>query len=87
MDKKLKIVIVVVIGVVVVLFLVVTIVLSFVAPGTVLEVDSNNNITGVTKFFVLNHGILYDILFSLLNKDNTAVASNANVTFAAKTKS
>jgi hypothetical protein len=86
LDKKLKIVIVVVIGVVVVLFLGVTIVLSFVAPGTVLEADSNN-ITGVTQFFVLKDGSLYDVRFSLVNKDNAAVASNANVTFAAKTKS
>jgi len=58
LDKKLKIIIVVVIGVVVVLFLGVTIVLSFVAPGTVLEADSNNNITGVTQFFVLKDGSL-----------------------------
>jgi hypothetical protein len=56
LDKKLKIVIVVVIGVVVVLFLGVTIVLSFVAPGTVLEAEPNNNITGVTQFLVLKDG-------------------------------
>jgi hypothetical protein len=76
LGKKLKIVIVVVIGVVVVLFIGVAIVLSFVAPGT-----------GVTQFFVLKDGSLYDVRFSLVNKDNAAVASNANVTFAAKTKS
>lgn len=87
MDKKLKIVIVVVIGVVVVLFLGVTIVLSFIAHGTVLEVDSNNNITGVTQFFELKDGSLYNVRFSLVNKDNAAIASNANVTFAVKTKS
>jgi hypothetical protein len=87
LGKKLKIVIVVVIGVVVVLFIGVAIVLSFVAPGTVLEADSNNNITGVTQFFVLKDGSLYNVRFSLVNKDNAAVASNANVTFAAKTKS
>ena len=87
MGKKLKIIIVFVIGVVVVLFIGVAFVLSFVAPGTVLEADSNNNITGVTQFFVLKDGSLYDVRFSLVNKDGVAVPSNANVTFAAKTKS
>ena len=48
-----KIIIVFVIGVVVVLFIGVAFVLSFVAPGAVLKADSNNNITGVTQFFVL----------------------------------
>ncbi len=69
MGKKLKIIIVFVIGVVVVLFIGVAFVLSFVAPGAVLEADSNNNITGVTQFFVLKDGSLYHIRFSLVNKD------------------
>jgi hypothetical protein len=87
MGKKLKIIIVFVIGAVVVLFIGVAFVLSFVAPGAVLEADSNNNITGVTQFFVLKDGSLYNIRFSLVNKDGAAVPSNANVTFTAKTKS
>ena len=41
----------------------------------------------MTQFFVLKDCSLYDVRFSLVNKDNAAVASNANVTFAAKTKS
>ena len=87
MRRKLKIAIVVVIGVVVVvLFIGLAIVLAFVAPGAVVEADSND-ITGVTQFFVLKEGSLYHIRFSLVNKDNAAVPSNANVTFAAKTKS
>jgi hypothetical protein len=85
--RKLKIAIVVVIGVVVVvLFIGLAIVLAFVAPGAVVEADSND-ITGVTQFFVLKEGSLYHIRFSLVNKDSAAVPSNANVTFAAKTKS
>jgi hypothetical protein len=88
LGKKLKIVIVVAIGVVVVLFISVPIVPSFVAPGTELEADAKNNITGVTQFFVLKEaGNLYNIRFSLVNKDMAAVPSDANVTFAAKTKS
>jgi hypothetical protein len=87
LGKKLKIVIGVVIGVIVVLFIAVPIVLSFVAPGTMLEADPNNNITGVTQFFVLKDGSFYNIRFSLVNKDSAAVPSDANVTFAAKTKS
>jgi hypothetical protein len=86
MGKKLKIIIVFVIGVVAVLFIGVAILLSFVAPGAVLEADSNN-ITGVTQFFVLKDGSLYNIRFSLVNKYSVAVPSDANVTFAAKTKS
>jgi hypothetical protein len=87
LGKKLKIVIGVVIGVIVVLFIGVPIVLSFVAPGTVLKGDANN-ITGVTQFFVLKEdGSLYNVRFSLINKDSVAVPSDANVTFAAKTKS
>ena len=88
MRRKLKIAIVVIIGVVVVvLFIGLAIVLAFVAPGAVVEADSNNNITGVTQFFVLKEGSLYHIRFSLVNKDNVAVPSDANVTFAAKIKS
>jgi len=87
LGKKLKLVIGVVIGVIVVLFIGVPIVLSFVAPGTMLEADANNNITGVTQFFVLKDGSFYNIRFSLVNKDSAAVPSDANVTFAAKTKS
>jgi hypothetical protein len=86
MGKKLKIIIVFVIGAVAVLFIGVAILLSFVAPGAVLEADSNN-ITGVTQFFVLKDGSLYNIRFSLVNKYSVAVPSDANVTFAAKTKS
>jgi hypothetical protein len=82
LGKKLKIVIVVV----VVLFIGVPIVLSFVSPGTVLKANPNN-ITGVTQFFVLKDGSLYNVRFSLVNKDSAAVPSDANVTFAAKTKS
>jgi hypothetical protein len=85
LGKKLKIVIGIVIGVVV-LFIVVPIILTFVAPATVLNADSNN-ITGVTEFFVLKDGSVYNIRFSLVNKDGAAVPSDANVTFAAKTKS
>jgi hypothetical protein len=87
LGKKLKIAIVVVIGVVVVLFIGVAIVLSFVAPGAVLEGDSNNNIAGVTQFFVLKDGSHYNVRFSLVNKDSAAVPSDANITFTAKTKS
>jgi hypothetical protein len=84
LGKKLKIVIDVV---VVVLFIGVPIVLSFVAPGSVLKADTNN-ITGVTQFFVLTEdGGLYNVRFSLVNKDGAAVPSDANITFAAKTKS
>ena len=86
MDKKLKVVIGAVIGVVVTLFMGVPIVLSFVSPGTVLEANPNN-ITGVTQFLVLKDGILYNIRFSLVNKDSAAIPSDANVTFAVKTKS
>jgi hypothetical protein len=72
----------------VVLFIAVPIVLSFVAPGSVLKAYANN-ITGVTQFFVLKEedGGLYNVRFSLVNKDGAAVPSDANVTFAAKTKS
>jgi hypothetical protein len=87
-SKNLKIVIVVVIGIVVVLFIGILIVLSFVAPSTVLKADAtNNNITGVIQFFVLKDGSLYNIRFSLVNKDSTAVPSDAKVTFATKVKS
>jgi hypothetical protein len=73
--------------VVVVLFIGVPIVLSFVAPSSVLKADTNN-ITGVTQFFVLKEdGGLYKVRFSLVNKDGAAVPSDAKVTFAAKTKS
>jgi hypothetical protein len=59
LGKKLKIVIGVV---VVVLFIGVPIVLSFVAPGSVLKADTNN-ITGVTQFFVLKEdGGLYTVV-------------------------
>ena len=88
LGKKPKIVIGVAIGVVVGLFIGVPIVLSFVAPGTVLKTDANNNdITGVTQFFVVKDGRLYNIRFSLVNKDSAAVPSDANVTFVAKTRS
>jgi hypothetical protein len=88
LGKKPKIVIGVAIGVVVGLFIGVPIVLSFVAPGTVLKADANNNdITGVTQFFVVKDGSLYNIRFSLVNKDSAAVPSDANITFVAKTRS
>jgi hypothetical protein len=75
LGKRLKMVIGVAIGVLVVLFIGVPIVLSFVAPGTVLKAAvPNNNITGVTQFFVLKgDGSLYNVRFSLVNKDSAAV--------------
>jgi hypothetical protein len=85
LGKKLKIVIMVVIAVVL-LLIGVPIILTFVAPGTVLNANAND-ITGVTQFFVLKDGSLYNVRFSLVNKDSAAVPSDANVTFAAKTKS
>lgn len=43
-----------------------------------LRIEMAAGVTGIS---------LYDVRFSLVNKDNAAIASNANVTFAVKTKS
>jgi hypothetical protein len=85
MGKKVKIIIVVVI-VVVFLFIGLPIILLYVSPGTVLKTDPNN-ITGVSQFYVLKDGSVYNVRFSLVNNQSSVVTSDAHVSFAAKTKS
>ena len=82
LGKKLKIVGAVIGGII--LLIVIGVVASFVAPGSVYKTDPNK-ITGITQFFVLKDGSLYKARFSLTDKDNSIVTSDAKVNFDAKT--
>jgi hypothetical protein len=46
-----------------------------------------NSIVGLTQFYVIKDGGLYKMRFSLLDKDNAAAASDADVVFAIRDSS
>jgi hypothetical protein len=84
LGKKLKIVGAVIGSIV--LLIIIGVVASFVAPGSVFKTDPNK-ITGITQFYVIKDGSLYKARFSLTDKDNGIVTSDAKVSFDAKTDS
>lgn len=84
MGRKLKIVGAVIGSIV--LLIIIGVVASFVAPGSVFKTDPNK-ITGITQFYVIKDGSLYKARFSLTDKDNGIVTSDAKVSFDAKTDS
>jgi hypothetical protein len=51
----------------------------------VYKAQNPEQITGVSQFVVLNDGSLYKARFSLIDRNDRPVTSDANVTFAAKT--
>jgi zinc-ribbon domain len=81
--KKLKIVVGIVLGVIFV-FIGLPLILMFGAPGAI---PSNpDNITGVSQFFVIRDGNLYNVRFSLVDRNQSVVTSDANATFTVKSQ-
>jgi hypothetical protein len=78
MGKKTKIIIGAVLGAVFVIIGIPLIVLYF-APGAMPA--NADSITGISQFFVLSEGNLYNVKFSLVDSNNAVVTSDASVKF------